>query len=96
LYVASLAAALVPFALAADWGRYICLLSVQAFVLAVIYSDPTVHSTETAKSASFAGSAMALQLALLVLYGLTWRLNHFVPNHFSALVPGLLFKYLGN
>jgi hypothetical protein len=85
LLSASLISMLIPFAFAADWGRYIHLLMMNLFVLALLSSSP--DSKRIAESwLTTSGLLFGL------LYLTSWQMVHFARPGKSAFRPGLIFQ----
>lgn len=78
----------VSFMVGADWGRYIHLLTIHAFVLALLTREP-------AKSPAPSSPRMAaVATCFVLLYGSMWQMKHFVVGGRTALQPGAVFKLL--
>lgn len=89
IFVCSLASALVPFAVAADWGRYIYLFAAHVFL--TVWFASGVH-TDNAQSKGKPLSQAAAVIVVFV-YGLSWSMAHFeVPGSVPPLRPGILFS----
>jgi hypothetical protein len=82
----AIACAMLPFALAADWGRYTYLFVMTTFPLLL------VGSAAQSRPRRFLPMDGAAAVALVFLYASTWRLNHYMGGGASALMPGFLFQ----
>ena len=78
----------LTFLLGGDWGRYIHLWTVQAFVFALVVR-PRIEMPAANRSDR---ATVAVATALVVIYASTWRLKHYVWPGGSALVPGAVFR----
>lgn len=85
----AMATGLIPFALAADWGRYIYLFSAHLFVVASVLRNEAGDGDRPPASIG-----IPAQIGILAVYALTWRLIHFAYNSSSAIAPGVLFTLL--
>lgn len=70
---------LAPIALAADWGRYIYLLSFHSFAVMALTSEGYRPKTP---------QVWAALVPLAVLYGFAWTMPHF----FVGILPGVLLS----
>ena len=78
----------LPFAFAADWGRYIHLLAMQLFVLVLcLPMRPRPDPIPSRSSWPLRAAAVVAVLA----YATGWRMMHFIDGGGSALAPGLAF-----
>ena len=75
------------FLLGADWGRYIHLWTMYAFVFVLLVSSPI--ATQVAQQRDRA--SLAIAIVLVVVYSTTWRLKHYVWSGDSPFVPGAVF-----
>lgn len=80
----ALAAALLPFMLAADWGRFTYLFAIHGFALVALMpmKPDRVHAWPRRPL------LRALAVLLVLVYGTTWCLEHFASQGSSALRPG--------
>jgi hypothetical protein len=81
-------AALMTFAVGADWGRYIYLFTCQLFVFFVIVSVPVILQPQKGRSAIWQS---VIGCCLAMLYLSTWQLKHFRPHGSNPLFPGKVF-----
>jgi hypothetical protein len=90
LMAAALATA--PIGLAADWGRYIYLLTAQLFLAAFVL---TGAPAETSGAQTRWGAAW--RVSFVLLFSTTWSMVHWVPSFAGhpVLRPGILFWPFG-
>ena len=87
---------LATFVMAGDWGRYIHLFTIHAFVLGALLavdaeSEPSVLPAPQSPNERRRRRLMVLGCLLaLLLYAGTWRVAHYVPPGVNPLRPGWL------
>ena len=82
----------LPFALAIDWGRFIHLFVMHAFIFLMATREPPAVAAVARRVPAYlyaAGGVVAL------LYATTWRLSHITTATSSALHAGPLLRWIG-
>jgi len=87
-WVAGILAALIPFVVAADWGRYIYLFSTVLFLAVWVGLGP--------RAASRPGLVSTIvMIALVIVFATSWRMLLWQERGNSALKPGPLVSAIG-
>lgn len=93
-------AMLVAFAVGADWGRFIHLFWMHAFIFIASLGTTAAQPEPLFPEHARRGLAILLPIALLVVYAVAWRMGHsalrdnpFWPGHIFDLQPIYRFGY---